>query len=201
MGLSSMLSVINPYAALIGGAITAYGQYRANKETRNYATKMSGTAHQRQMADLKAAGINPILAGRLGGASTPSYQAGNIGAAAVQGYGQVSSAKQAQATTRATNINADIAQSSPKAVVSRIIDAIEKGLTGRRVRGAYAPFAEITGKIVLQSGEYTKGEEWPDIEPMLTPKLVAEVIKEAGKFGIKIPVELIEMAIDAVKGK
>ena len=63
---------------LVAAAVTGYGQYRANKETRNYATKMSGTAHQRQMADLKAAGINPILAGRLGGASTPSYQAGNI---------------------------------------------------------------------------------------------------------------------------
>lgn len=201
MGLSSMLSAINPYAGLIGGAMTAFGQYRANKETRNYATKMSGTAHQRQMADLKAAGINPILAGRLGGASTPSYQAGNIGSAAVQGYGQVSSAKQAQATTRATNINADIAESSPKAVVSRIIDSIEKGLTGRRVRGAYAPFAEITSKIVKQSGQYSKGQKWPDIEPMLTPKLVAEVIKEAGKFGIKVPAELLEMAIDAIKGK
>lgn len=99
MGLSSMLAAINPYAGLIGAGVSALGQYRANKETRNYATKMSGTAHQRQMADLKAAGINPILAGRLGGASTPTYQAGNIGSAAVQGYGQVSSAKQAQAQT------------------------------------------------------------------------------------------------------
>ena len=87
------------FGAILGGVASAYGQYRANKATRNYATKMSGTAHQRQMADLKAAGINPILAGRLGGASTPSYQAGNIGSAAVQGYGQVSSAKQAQAQT------------------------------------------------------------------------------------------------------
>lgn len=186
---------------VVAAAITGYGQYRANKETRNYATKMSNTAHRRQMADLKAAGINPILAGRLGGASTPSYQAGNIGAAAVEGYGKYSSAKQAQATARLTNINADIAESSPKAVVSRIINAIEKGLTGRRVRGAYAPIAEITSRIVLESGQYTKGQKWPDIEPMLTPKLVAEVIKEAGKFGIKVPAELIEMAIDAIKGK
>ena len=100
MGLSSMLEAINPYAGLIGAGVSALGQYRSNKQTRNYATKMSGTAHRRQMADLKAAGINPILAGRLGGASTPSYQAGNIGSAAVQGYGQVSSAKQAQAQTK-----------------------------------------------------------------------------------------------------
>ena len=85
---------------LVAAAVTGYGQYRANKETKNYQTKMSNTAHQRQMADLKAAGINPILAGRLGGASTPSYQAGNIGSAAMQGYSQYSSAKQAQAQSK-----------------------------------------------------------------------------------------------------
>ena len=107
MGLSSMLSAINPYAGLIGAGVSALGQYRSNQQTKKFATKMSGTAHQRQMADLKAAGINPILAGRLGGASTPSYQAGNIGAAAVQGYGQVSSAKQAQAQVGLSNAQAN----------------------------------------------------------------------------------------------
>jgi hypothetical protein len=95
---------------LVAAAVTGYGQYRANKETRNYATKMSNTAHQRQMADLKAAGINPILAGRLGGASTPSYQAGNIGSAAMQGYSQYSSAKQAQAQTARTEVETKIRQ-------------------------------------------------------------------------------------------
>ena len=117
MGLSSMLSAINPYAGLIGAGISAFGQYRANKETKKFATKMSGTAHQRQMVDLKAAGINPILAGRLGGASTPSYQAGNIGAASVQGYGQVSSAKQAQAQTRQADAQAALTQENTKRAV------------------------------------------------------------------------------------
>jgi hypothetical protein len=108
------------WGAIIGGALTGYGQYRANKESRNYATKMSGTAHQRQMADLKAAGINPMLAGRLGGASTPSYQAGNIGAAAMQGYGQYSSARQAQAQTRQADAQTGQIKQQTKKIVQEV---------------------------------------------------------------------------------
>lgn len=44
---------------------------------RDYNTKMSNTAHQREMADMRAAGINPMLSGMGGqGATSPTSPSG-----------------------------------------------------------------------------------------------------------------------------
>jgi hypothetical protein len=161
---------------LVAAAVTGYGQYRANKESRNYATKMSNTAHQRQMADLKAAGINPILAGRLGGATTPAYQAGNIGAAAMQGYGQYSSAKQAQAQTERTKVDTKIRQRDLDYLVkegvseysvkytvknifgSKMLNALEAGFQGKAdtLSQPYRAAAELMMKTLRKAG-WVKG--------------------------------------------
>lgn len=42
------------------------------KDLRDWQEMMSNTAHQREMEDLRKAGLNPLLTGKYGGASTPS---------------------------------------------------------------------------------------------------------------------------------
>lgn len=59
-----------------------YNSAEAQKN-RDWQEKMSNTAYQRAMADMKAAGLNPILAANLGGASTPGGAVGTISGASM----------------------------------------------------------------------------------------------------------------------
>ena len=69
----------NPWGMIAGGALSFLSSERRNRaEASNarammdFQRQMSNTAVQRQIRDMQAAGINPILAGKYGGSSTPA---------------------------------------------------------------------------------------------------------------------------------
>ncbi|WNK13599.1 MAG: DNA pilot protein [Microvirus sp.] len=82
-GLDSVIGAVG--SSIIGGLFGKSGQESANqqnmalsKQQMDWETQMSNTAHQREVADLKAAGLNPMLSTRLGGATTPSYTPAHV---------------------------------------------------------------------------------------------------------------------------
>lgn len=87
--------MVLPLAPIIGAGIGLLGgvlQNASNAATADkqmaFQKEMSDTSYQRGVKDMKAAGLNPMLAYSQGGASSAagaSYQAANVGEAATRG--------------------------------------------------------------------------------------------------------------------
>jgi alkylated DNA nucleotide flippase Atl1 len=76
MGWGTVAALIG--GSLLGTAATNSTSRRNTRENNAFQLKMSETAHQREVKDLKSAGLNPILSARGAGAPQPSSAAAKV---------------------------------------------------------------------------------------------------------------------------
>lgn len=131
------------------------------RDLMGWQEHMSNTAYQRSMADMRKAGLNPILAGKFGGASTPQ---GALATLTDPGQAALSTAFQAQKTDAETEkTKEETTLTKLRQTTQEIENKIKKNfISGSNVVAKFTTAADdILTQVDATLRNYTKDADEP----------------------------------------
>lgn len=152
--------VTSPLGGLASSALGTLWQNDQAKDAAStqmqFQADMSNSAYQRAMEDMRKAGLNPILAGKVGGASTPTgamYNPQNVGSSALSGTVKSQTARNLVEQNNNLQANSALQRTQAEQAAQQVLQTSQQTRRLQLENDAYATLSpEVRAMVLSGSG-------------------------------------------------